>query len=138
MVKLFRFVTLPARWLEVSISVFRWIRRKKSKDISINTNVLGINAAIQSAHIGSAGAGFGVISREIRTLVEKAQDSVRQIDKGIKGVLESINQFSLESKELSNISNVQVDFTGKITSNINDLSDMSKNLLKIAENLISN
>jgi methyl-accepting chemotaxis protein len=47
--------------------------------ISSETTLLSFNAAIESAHAGDAGSGFGIIADEIRSLAEGTSQSTQQI-----------------------------------------------------------
>jgi methyl-accepting chemotaxis protein len=51
--------------------------------ISSSTNLLGINAAIEAAHAGDAGYGFGIVATEIRRLAESTRASAREITQRI-------------------------------------------------------
>jgi hypothetical protein len=70
------------------------------RDIADKTNVLGINAAIESARAGRAGGGFKVLADAIRGMSHETQESISVIEPRVAEVLQQLADLKAASEEL--------------------------------------
>src|SRR5581483_8964116 len=57
-------------------------------DLAEQSNLLAVNAAIEAAKAGEAGAGFGVVASEVKALAEQSKQAAAQV----RGILNEIQR----------------------------------------------
>lgn len=102
--------------------------------ISDTTNLLGLNAAIESARAGEYGKSFSVVSQEIRKLASNSKDSANQINTTLGEQKENINNIINFIKDFSSTSEAQASQSQKIAESSEKLSELSLNLLNVSKN----
>ncbi|WP_025682810.1 methyl-accepting chemotaxis protein [Paenibacillus maysiensis] len=71
------------------------------KEISEQTNLLGLNAAIEAARMGEAGAGFGVVATEIRKISTGTKEATGRIEQSLQAVRQSVYNMEQEITQIA-------------------------------------
>ena len=75
-------------------------------DLTEQTNILALNAAIQAASAGEAGRGFTVVAEEVQRLAERSGEATKQIDAIVK-TIQADTQDAVAAMEKSTVGVVE-------------------------------
>jgi methyl-accepting chemotaxis protein len=91
--------------------------------ISEQTKLLSLNAAIEAARAGKAGAGFAVVAQEIKNLAESSSCSVNEVNKIIQEIQERTGSVKKIAKLCRDVSYEGAAITRDSISRFNEIQD---------------
>jgi methyl-accepting chemotaxis protein len=100
------------------------------EDIAEQSNLLAVNAAIEAAKAGEAGAGFAVVAQEVKSLAEQSKSAVERV----RGILDDIRKATSAAVLAAERSSKAVEAGAQKTEQVGQtISQLAKGLADSAE-----
>lgn len=105
-------------------------------DISSQTNLLAMNAAIEAAHAGGKGKGFAIVASEVRKLAESSAKQANSIELILRDMDSKISAGREISRNTSNIFRTIAATINGTVDNINQISNAVSSQYRFISNLL--
>jgi twitching motility protein PilJ len=104
-------------------------------DITEQTNVLALNAAIQAASAGEAGHGFSVVAEEVQRLAERSAEATKQISALVK-TIQSDTHDAVVAMEKSTLGVVEgAKLSEDAGQSLKEIEDVSNELARLINSI---
>ncbi|WP_407313912.1 methyl-accepting chemotaxis protein [Desulfosporosinus sp. SB140] len=103
------------------------------KRISKQSNILGLNAAIEASRAGEHGRGFAIVSEEVRRLASVTDVSTKAIDTNVQEVQSSVGLLIEAIRQLTAVTENYAYDMSEIAQSLKRIESMAKKLVEMGQ-----
>lgn len=105
---------------------------KQIQSISVQSNLLALNASIEAARAGAAGEGFSVVAKEMKNLSDMIKSSAANVADMLEKMTESIDTISGELSKVTRSAGSQSEAAARISEAVEEVTQAAHQMMGLS------